>query len=181
MGVAPEKVDELAAAAARRVFGHLEGERLIPRFIDSYVMGFDRRQLKNPPDKFLERSNQLGRLALLLLGRLVVEKCSGEFHRFRLGPLRLADVAAGRRFQEKFWRALAAELKLGPEVGASLAGEAEDYRDPTERLVLFSGRVAPLLDPAPQMRDKAEHAGVKFFEALDNVANQVTMRVFGRS
>lgn len=181
MGFAPEKVEELAAAAARRVFGHLEGERLIPRFIDSYVMGFDRRQLKNPPDQFLQRSNQLGRLALALLGRLVVEKCRGQFHRLRLGPLRLSDSAARRRFQESFWRALAAELKLNPELAASLAGEAEDYRDPARRLALFSGRVAPLLDPAPQMREKAEHAGVKFYEALDQVAAQVATRLFGRS
>lgn len=181
MEVAPERVDELARAAATRVFGHLEGERLIPRFIDSYIMGFDRRQLKNPPDQFLQRSNQLGRLALLLLGRLVVEKCGEQFYRFRLGPLRLADAAAGRRFQEKFWQALAAELKLNPEVGARLAGEAEEYRDPVQRLSLFSGRVAPLLDPAPPMKDQAEHAGQKFFEALDQVAAQVAGRVFGRS
>lgn len=181
MGVTPEQVDERARAAAQRVFGHLEGERLIPRFIDSYVMGFDRRQLKNPPDQFLQRSNQLGRLALLLLGRLVVEKCSGQLYRFRLGPLRLADAASRRRFQEKFWQAMAAELKLGPEVGANLAGESKEYDDPVQRMPLFSRRVAPLLDPAPQMRDKAEHAGQKFCEALDKVAAQVTIRVFSCS
>lgn len=181
MGTTAEQVDKLAAAAASRVFGHLEGERLIPRFIDSYVMGFDRPQLKNPPEKFRERSNQLGREALLLLGALVVEKCSAQFHRFRLGPWRLADAAAGGRFEEKFWQALAAELKLSAEVGASLAREAEPYRDSTQRIPLFSRRVAPLLDPMPQMKEKAEHAGRKFFEALDQVAAQVATRLFRRS
>ncbi|MBI4467156.1 MAG: hypothetical protein HY656_07010 [Acidobacteria bacterium] len=180
MGLTPEQVEERARAAAHRVFGHLEGERLIPRFVDSYIMGFDRRHLKNPPDQFLARSNQLGRLALVLLGRLVVEKCCGQLYRFRLGPLRLADPSAQRRFREKFWESLAAELKLGPEVGMSLAHEAEEFRDPAERSALFRERVAPLLDPAPQMKDKAEHAGQKFYEALDTVAEQVARRVFGR-
>lgn len=180
MAATPEQVEEKARTAAQRVFGHLEGERLIPRFVDSYVMGFDRRQLKTPPDKFLERSNQLGRLALVLLGRLVAEKCAGQFTRFRLGPLRLADPAAGARFREKFWQALAAELKLGPEVAAALAAESEEYREPAARRALFSRRVAPLLDPAPQMQDKAEHAGGKFYEALEKVAEQVAARVLGR-
>lgn len=178
---AADDVEAKARLAAQRVFGHLEGERLIPRFIDSYIMGFDRKHLKSPPDQFLARSNQLGRLALLLLGRLVAEKGSAEFTRFRLGPLRLRDAAAGRRFRENFWQALGRELKLSAEAAAGLARDAEEYADPAARLELFSGRVAPLLDPAPQMLEKAEHAGRKFYEALDKVADQVAARVFARS
>lgn len=181
MAARTDEVDRKANLAAQRVVGHLEGERLIPRFIDSYVMGFDRRALKNPPDKFQERSSQLGRLALLLLGRLTAEKCGGQFHRFRFGPLRLADAGATRRFQEKFWQALAAELKMGLEGGLALAREAEGYSNPEHRAGAFRQRVAPLLDPAPQMKEKAEHAGQKFYEALDKVAAQVTSRVFGAS
>lgn len=178
MATKAEDIEARARLAAQRLIGHLEGERLIPRFIDSYIMGFDRKHLKNPPDKFLARSNQLGRLALALLGRLVAEKGGGEFHRLRLGPLRLADPAASARFREKFWQALAAELKLDPQAATGLAREAEAYADPAARAVLFREQVAPLLDPTPSMKDKAEHAGQKFYEALDKVAEQVTRRVF---
>jgi hypothetical protein len=173
-----EEAEARARQAAQRVLGHLEGERLIPRFIDSYIMGFDRKHLKSPPDEFLTRSNELGRLALALLGRLVAEKGGGEFHRLRLGPLRLADRAAAARFRESLWRALAAELKLGAEAAVGLEQEAAAYSDPAGRAALFRERVAPLLDPAPSMKDKAEHAGQKFYEALDKVAEQVVRRVF---
>ncbi|MDA2912833.1 hypothetical protein MYX77_02525 [Acidobacteriia bacterium AH_259_A11_L15] len=181
MAVRAEEIEAKAKLAAQRVFGHLEGERLIPRFIDSYIMGFDRPTLKNPPDQFRERSNQLGRAALLLLGRLTAEKCSGQFTRFRLGPLKIADGDARRRFQGKFWQSVAAELKISPEAGAELAREAEDYSDPARRATLFRERIAPLLDPAPQMKDKAEHAGQKFYEALEKVAAQVAARVSTQS
>lgn len=180
MGLAPERVDELAAAAALRVFAHLEGERLIARFIDSYVMGFDRPQLKNPPEQFRERSNQLGREALLLLGILVIEKCGAEFHRFRLGPLTVRDRGAGRRFAEKFWPALAGQLKLAPEAVAELVRHAGFYGEAGARQARFRERIAPLLDPQPAMKDKAEHAGDKFYQALDQVAGQVVRRLFGR-
>src|SRR3989338_3449181 len=140
-----DETEAPARLAAQRLLGHLEGERLIPRFIDSYIMGFDRKHLKNPPDQFLARSNQLGRLALALLGRLLAEKGGGEFYRLRLGPLRLADNA---------------------------------YAAPAARAALFRQQVAPLLDPTPSMQDKAEHAGQKFYEALDKVAEQVVRRVF---
>ncbi len=171
-------VEERAADAATRVLGHLEGERLIPRFIDSYVMGFDRPGLKNPPDQFAERSNRIGREALVLLGLLVSEHSAERLHRFKLGPLKLRDARAARRFADGFWQAMAGSLKLRPEQSADLKRATEDYRDPQAREALFSGRIAPLLDPTPQMKDKAEHAGRKFFEALDKVAAQVATRVF---
>ena len=50
-----DETEARARLAAQRLLGHLEGERLIPRFIDSYIMGFDRKHLKNPPDQFLAR------------------------------------------------------------------------------------------------------------------------------
>jgi len=175
---AGKTVEQRATDAATRVLGHLEGERLIPRFIDSYVMGFDRPGLKNPPDQFAARSNRIGREALVLLGRLVTERCGERLHRFKLGPLKVRDAEGARRFAEGFWRAIGESLSLRPEQVEDLAGAAEDYRDPQARETLFSGRIAPLLDPVPQMKDKAEHAGRKFFEALDKVAAQVATRVF---
>lgn len=181
MGVAPEQVKELAQQAAVRVLGHLEGEALIPRFIDSYIMGFERRQLKDPADQFRQRSNQLAQEALVLLGFLVAEKCAGRFRRFKLGPLALRDAGAARRFVEAFWAALAAQLKREPGQAVELARQAEDYRHAEQRRARFSERVAPLLDPLPRMKDKAEHAGRKFFDALDTVAAQVAARVFARS
>src|SRR3990167_1413549 len=153
-----DETEAPARLAAQRLLGHLEGERLIPRFIDSYIMGFDRKHLKSPPDQFLARSNELGRLALALLGRLLAEKGGGEFHRLRLGPLRLADNAAAARFRENFWRSLAAELKLDSQAADGLEREAEAYADPAARAALFRQQVAPLLDPTPSMKDKAEPA-----------------------
>ncbi len=171
-------IEEIAAQAAERVLAHLEGERLIPRFIDSYVMGFDRPQLKNPPEQFRERSNQIGREALVLLGLLVSEHCGEKLYRFRLGPLRVRDSGAARRVSDAFWRAMSVQLKLRPEQSTELQRGTEDYRDPQSRAELFRRRIGPLLDPAPQMKDKAEHAGQKFYEALDKVASQVAVRVF---
>ncbi|MGH9779402.1 MAG: hypothetical protein ACRD5I_13415 [Candidatus Acidiferrales bacterium] len=175
---AGKTAEERAADAATRVLGHLEGERLIPRFIDSYVMGFDRPQLKNPAEEFGERSGRIGREALVLLGLLVTEHCAQRLHRFKLGPLKLRDAGAARRFADGFWQAVAGSLKLRLEQTAELQRATEDYRDPQAREARFSGRIAPLLDPAPHMKDKAEHAGRKFFEALDKVAAQVATRVF---
>ena len=176
--MASKPIEEIAAQAAERVLGHLEGERLIPRFIDSYVMGFDRPQLKNPPEQFRERSNQIGREALVLLGLLVSERCGEQLYRFRLGPLKLRDANGARRLGEAFWQAISAHLKLRPEQAAELRRSTEDYSDPLRRAELFRHRIAPLLDPAPQMKDKAEHAGQKFYEALDKVAAQVATRIF---
>src|SRR3989304_2450410 len=173
-----DETEARARLAAARLLGHLEGERLIPRFIDSYIMGFDRKHLKTPPEQSLAPSNELGRLALALLGRLLAEKGGGEFYRLRLGPLRLADNAAAARFREAFWRALAAGRKLASPGAAGLEREAEAYADPAARAALFRQQVAPLLDPTPSLKDKAEHAGQKFFEALDKVAEQVGRRVF---
>lgn len=174
------EVDQLAENAAGRVVAHLEGERLISRFIDSYVMGFDRPQLKVPADKFLERANALARQALVLLGVLVEEKCGGQLDRFRLGPLRLRDHAAASRFSRSFWPALGTRLKGGAAPPEELARQAEEYRDAAARLELFAGRIAPLLDPQPTMKEKAEHAGRKFYEALDQVAAQVATRLAQR-
>ena len=179
--MASKRIEEMAAQAAERVLGHLEGERLIPRFIDSYVMGFDRPQLKNPPEQFRERSNQIGREALVLLGLLVSEHCGEKLCRFRLGPLKLRDTDAARRLGEAFWQAMSERLKLRPEQAAELQRGTEDYRDPQVRAEIFRQRIAPLLDPAPQMKDKAEHAGQKFYEALDKVASQVAARIFSQA
>lgn len=181
MAVAAQRVDDLAANAAARIFGHLEGERLIPRFIDSYIMGFDRPQVKSPPEEFRQRAQQLGREALLLLGVLVVEKCGGHFYRFKLGPFKVADRGAARLFTEVFWSALAEHLKLSRATAGELAEQAGHYGDAAVREVRFAARVAPLLDPLPKMKGNAEHAGHKFFQALDKVALQVARRVFGRS
>lgn len=171
-------VEQRATDAATRVLGHLEGERIIPRFIDSYVMGFDRPGLKNPPDQFTERSKRIGREALVLLGQLVTERCGERLHRFKLGPLKLRDAGGARQFTERFWQAMGESLNLRPEQVEDLTWGAESYREAQVREALFSERIAPLLDPAPQMKDKAEHAGRKFFEALDKVAAQVAVRVF---
>ena len=181
MRITGEQAQELGRAAAARVLGHLEGERLIPRFIDSYVMGFDRPQLKSPADQFRQRSSQLGWEALLLLSRLVLERCSARFFRFQLGPLRVPDAVARREFSASFWSALAAGLPREGGATADLSRQAEGYRDPHQRLALFSSRIAPLLDPQPQMKDKAEHAGRKFFQALEQVAGQVAARLFPTS
>jgi len=178
--MAAKPMEEIAAQAAERVLAHLEGERLIPRFIDSYVMGFDRPQLKNPPEQFRERSNQIGREALVLLGLLVSEHCGEKLYRFRLGPLKLRDTGAARRLGDAFWQAMSAQLKLRPEQAAELQRGTEDYRDPQSRAELFRQRIGPLLDPAPHMKDKAEHAGQKFYEALDKVAAQVAIRLFAQ-
>ena len=108
--MAGKPVEEIAAQAAERVLAHLEGERLIPRFIDSYVMGFDRPQLKSPPEKFRERSNQIGREALVLLGLLVSEHCGEKLYRFQLGPLKLRDTGAAGRLRDAFWQAMTADF-----------------------------------------------------------------------
>ncbi|HXE75092.1 MAG TPA: hypothetical protein VNN18_05595 [Candidatus Xenobia bacterium] len=176
--MAVKAIEEIATQAAERVLGHLEGERLIPRFIDSYVMGFDRPQLKNPPEQFRERSNRIGREALVLMGLLVCERCGERLYRFRLGPLKLRDTDAAERLSAAFWQAMGEELKLRPEQAAELRLGTDDYRDPQARAEVFRQRIAPLLDPAPQMKDKAEHAGQKFYEALDKVATQVATRLF---
>ncbi|MFQ5777853.1 MAG: hypothetical protein ACE5IP_07585 [Terriglobia bacterium] len=181
MGIKPEKVDELAQAAAARVVGHVQGEKLISRFIDSYVMGFDRRQLKSPVDKFRQRADQLGQEALVLLGLLVVEQCCQRLYRFKLGPLVMRDRQAARRFAESFWPAVGGQLKLDAGVPAGWARRAEEYRTAPDREARFSEQVAPLLDPAPQMKDNAEHAGRKFFEALSKVSIQVTTRLLAGS
>jgi hypothetical protein len=115
---------------------------------------------------------------MALLAQLVVERCGAEFVRFRLGPLKLRDPAATARFAGRFWPTLAAQLKLAPEFADELARRAAEFSDAGARQALFRQRIAPLLDPQPQMKEKAEHAGNKFFEALDKVAAQVAARLF---
>lgn len=176
MGWSGEQLVERAQAAARTLLDRLEGQKLVLRFVDSYVMGFDRPAIKVPADVYQQRMASLRGEAVMWLGVSLLEQLQRPLARFNLGPLVWRNPAAEARFAENLWTALAGQLGAGREVAASLRQEWEVYEalpDAAARAERFAARIAPLLDPVETMREKAHYAGIKFTPVLTAEARKL--------
>ena len=67
MAYSREQLVERAQQTVERLLAALEGERLVPRFVDSYVMGFDRPGLKASPLRYRELLTTVSRECLLAM------------------------------------------------------------------------------------------------------------------
>jgi len=167
----------------------LEGERLVARFVDSYVSAFGRKGLKASPLRYRELLSTIGREAWLELAA----KMSATLPSY-LAPgkriLRAADAEAADGFRESFFAALAAALRWTPaeleEFRRDLALYLEiSARQPQPMKARAAGqpaegpfvdRCAFLLDPS--WLDQARQAAAKFQAELEQAAEKILQSVF---
>src|ERR1700736_2740012 len=103
----PQDVTDLASELAQRLLEALIGERVIPRFVDSYVVEHGRHALQVHASLYRDRLALLQREALLaltvqVLSAACVEPAASEKSKPR--PMSQKDTAIFRR---KFLNALA--------------------------------------------------------------------------
>jgi hypothetical protein len=181
-----------AGEVANKLLGALEAERLAARFVDAYVVEFDRQGLKDHPQRYRELLGTLGREALLAM----VGQVNAELPRFvtrRRPPLlRGAEVEVADAFAQELLASLARALRWTPE-------EAEEFRrdlglyaqlsartqrvkkrprptDPAEGP--FVDRCALLLDPS--MLDNARHAAGKFLAGIEETTEAILQSTLRR-
>lgn len=116
-----KNVTDLASELAQRLPEALIGERIIPRFVDSYVVEYGRHALHVHASLYRDRLALLQREALLALTAQTLESACVEpttSKKFKPRPLSRKDAAVFRR---KFLTALARQQKW-------TAGDALDFQ-----------------------------------------------------
>ncbi len=181
-----------AGEIANKLLAVLKGDGLVARFVDSYVTEFDRRGLKDHPQRYRELLATLGREALLAM----VAQVNAELPRYltrRQHPLlRPAEVQTAEAFSEELLASLARasrwtaadaeEFRRDLELYTQLSARTQKVRkrreltDPAEGP--FVDRCALLLDPS--MLDKARHAAGKFLVEIERVTEKTLASVFRR-
>ena len=108
-----------AAELAQRLTQALSQERIVPRFVDSYVVEHSRHALQVHATLYRELLGLLQREALLAgVVTLIAAVCEGPFDGKKQTPLTRKDAAA---FRKKFLLALARERNWN-------AGDALDFQ-----------------------------------------------------
>src|ERR1700682_2556018 len=117
----PQNVTDLATELAQRLPEALIGERVIPRFVDSYVVEHGRHALQVHASLYRDRLTLLQREALLALTVHTLEIVAAEpkqSRKSRQRPMLRKDAATFRR---KFLAALTRQHKW-------TAGDALDFQ-----------------------------------------------------
>ena len=184
---------------AGKLLAALEKQRLVARFVDSYVAEYDRRGLKAHPIRYRELLVTLGREALLAM----VAQVNAELPRYlarrlnrsrsRRPPLlRGPEVRAADAFREQLLASLARALRwtaaeseefrrdldLYAQLGARtpLPKKRRQPTDPPEGP--FEDRCALLLDPS--MLDKGRRAAGRFLLEIEGVTEKTLANLFRR-
>jgi hypothetical protein len=187
-----KQLAEHAGELARKMLAVLERERLVPRFVDSYVAEFDRRGLKAHSSGYRELLATLGREVLLAMVAQVNTALARYLSRRRPPVLRGPEVQAADAFSQEFLASLARtlhwtaadveefrhDLNLYAQLGARQPIPKRRRRptDPVEGP--FVDRCALLLDPS--MLDKARHAAGKFLLEIERVTEKILASAFRR-
>jgi hypothetical protein len=129
-----EQIVLRAEQTVREMQAMLEGERLVARFVDSYVSAFGRKGLKASPLRYRELLSTISREVWLVLAAKMSAVLPNYLARGTLRPrsgsararsrdgreskgkriLRAADAEAADGFRESFFEALAAALRWTP-------------------------------------------------------------------
>jgi hypothetical protein len=186
-----QPADRRASALVTELLVALQRDRLIPRFVDSYVEEHRRYALQAHPARYRELLALLTREALIALTLRALEGAAnpGASPKPRL---RKAPHSSGRTFRRDFLTALAHQQ--GWSAGDSLEFQAdlrlyEDLlaRRPASRRAPkaleaadhpFVDRAAILLDPS--FLEQARVAATRALLELDRLADEVTSRVLAR-
>ncbi len=181
---------ERAAELARRLLAALEGQRLVERFVDSYVAEFDRRGLKAHPLRYRELLATLGREALLAMVAQVGVELPRYLARRRPPLLRGREVRAAETFREDLLAALARVLRWTAADAEEFHRDLDLYAQLSARQPLprrrrkpadpaegpFADRCALLLDPS--MLDSSRRAAGKLQVEIERVTEKILAGLF---
>ncbi|MGA2483001.1 MAG: hypothetical protein ABSF92_07785 [Candidatus Acidiferrales bacterium] len=189
MPQACKTAENAAAALAAELLASLQRERLVPRFVDSYVVAHGRYSIQVHPTQYRDLLELLHREALLAMTARVLQESSAP------GPVRKSKASRKRRrgpgapaFRRNLLTALGREKKWG-------AGEALDFQSDLrlyEDLVArpadvrrarkafevadhpFVDRCAMLLDPS--FLEQARVAASRTLNEIEKLASAVTAK-----
>jgi hypothetical protein len=166
---------------------YLEREGVVPRFIDAYVMGFDRPALRANPAHYRELVASISRELLVALAASCLARLPRYFLKKKLKWIPTADRKSEHQFRKEFFLSLASEL--GWEAGEreqfeadvkSYAATAAVPKPPTPGEVgaqhlppsaAFVDRCAFLLDPS--FLDQARHEAEKWIRVIEKSAEDL--------
>jgi hypothetical protein len=184
-----EQLAQCAREAAKRVLRVLEKERLVARFVDSYVARFDRPGLKASRLRYRELQATIGREALLAMLARMYLVLPQHLTRRRGRTLRGAEAEAAAAFREQLFASIQQALKWTPAemqqferdliLYAQLAARQPQPmapRKPAEPAEgAFADRCALLLDPA--LLEKARQAAGEFLVELERLSERILEEV----
>lgn len=179
MALASEEWQPKAEQLVARMAEWLESERLAARFVDSYVMGFDRRGLRTNPAQYRQRLALLNQEALLAMAAFFMTWSSWHFQKKYLLFFRRPDWETLGAVWEGFTTALQGRLEgeqkdflASFEVSSQLVGSVA-----SPLLVQVVERLGRALDPTHP--DDARYAAEKFLPLLEKGVNELASEVFG--
>ena len=175
---------------AEKLLAALESDRLVARFVNSYVAEFGRKGLKADASGYRELLSTLGREALLAMAAQVHAELPGYLTERRPAVLRGSQVQAAQAFFEEFLSALASALRWTPEDAEELRRDLDLYMQLGARVPLpkkhrkptdpaegpFVDRCALLLDPS--MLENGRRAAGKFLLEIERVTQKALASVF---
>lgn len=179
MPTSTEELRQKAQQLAARMAEWLESERLAARFVDSYVMGFDRRDLRANPAQYRQRLALLSQEALLAMAAAFLNWSSLQFQKKYMFFFRRPDWEALGAVWEGFTAALGIRLSeeqkqflASFEIALHATGAAVSPL--TDQIAERLGR---LLDPV--RAEDARYAARKFLPLLEKGVNDLASNIFG--
>ncbi len=180
--------DRGASALAAELLVALQRERLIPRFVDSYVVEHRRYALQTHPTRYRELLALLTREALIVLTRRALENAATPGAASKLHA-RKSSPSSGRTFRRDVLTALARLQKWTAGDALEFQADLRLYEDLLARRPLsrrapkpleaadhpFVDRAAILLDPS--FLEQARVAASRALVELERVAADITSRV----
>jgi hypothetical protein len=138
--MAPEKAakprpSEPAAELAQRIAATLQRERIVPRFVDSYVVEHGRQALQVHAGMYRDLLGLLHREALLVLAAVTLKQASFEPQKHPRAKPRLKTRAEIAAFRRKFLTALTRQQGW-------TAGDALDFQSDLQMYEDLIARVA---------------------------------------
>ena len=204
MSPAREQLAVRAAETVSKLLATLERDRLVARFVDTYVEAYNRRGLKSHPLRYRELLSTINREVLLAMVAEVNAELPRHLRRARprrvspgarlqrpaSGSVRAAEAQAADTFLEEFFGRLADTLRWTQADAEEFHRDLDLYaqlaagrprpgsrRRPTELAEgPFVDRCALLLDPS--MLPEARRAAGKFQAEIERVTQRILASVF---
>ncbi len=204
MPLAREQLAVLAAETVNKLLAALEQDRLVARFVDTYVADYRRRGLKAHPLRYRELLSTINREALLAM----VAEANAELPRYlrharthrgtpgarpqrsASGGMRAAEAQAADTFLEEFFSRLAGTLRWTEADAEEFHRDLDLYAQlalgrpkpgarrapPQPAEGPFADRCALLLDPS--MLPEARRVAGKFQAEIEHVTQRILASVF---
>ncbi len=178
-----------AAMLAAGMCDALQRDRVVPRFVDTYVVEHGRYALQVHPTRYRELLDTIGREALLAMAVRALDVHSGFVAARKPRPSQREAARAVRMFRQQFLAALTrqqnwsagdalefqADLALYESLGAASQKQKRQRRFGSSQGP-FVDRCAFLLDPS--LMEQARAASGKLLLELERLADVLVEKIF---